>query len=104
MWDAVPPRLRRWPGRQAAAQAIRSASGHSSSGRDRIALSLSVFAGEVGPFDEFCDMAQYRSSRLGDERHVFSHEVTEPLVGVHGFEPAVELDGWSGYCGVRGCA
>jgi len=38
-------------------------------------------------------MAGTESGRLGDERHVLSYQVAELLVGMHGLQSAVELDG-----------
>ena len=79
----MPPRFKRSAGRQAAAQAARSASGHWASRRDR--TFLEALLGRL--------VGRLRHGTAQAEFHQLAHQVAEHFVGLQGLEPAVEVDG-----------
>jgi hypothetical protein len=85
-WPAAPPRFSRAPGWQAAFQALRSASGHNSSGSERTL-----------PFDRRTTSDTVVTNfisflGLWFEFDLFTDELSKLFGRLHGFQPAVEAD------------
>src|ERR1700676_269892 len=83
IWLPAPPRFRRWLGRRADSQALRSDSGQNSIGSDR------TFA---------CVVSIRRAANIGKpsrrivELNVFSDDLAEHLIGLRRLQAAVEVD------------